>query len=196
MKRQNELVRNLTGHQLYLQVMLTQLILVVLSIIVGIFLFDSFEAFLLILTIDAQGIVIGAAAGLIIVILDIVLMRVLPERYYDDGGINLKLFSSLTPVKIAWLALCIAISEELFFRGVIQTNSHWIFASLLFAAVHFRYLHHWYLTINIVILSLFIGGLYEWTNSLVVTIICHFIIDFLLGLYIVKLSKTTCEKKG
>ncbi|MEH7255142.1 CPBP family intramembrane glutamic endopeptidase, partial [Neobacillus niacini] len=70
------------------------------------------------------------------------------------------------------------------FRGVIQTKVGLILASLIFAIIHYRYLFNWFLFSNIVILSFLIGFIYDWTNNLAVTMIMHFTIDFLLGLYI------------
>jgi uncharacterized protein len=70
------------------------------------------------------------------------------------------------------------------FRGIIQTKVGLILASIIFAIIHYRYLFNWFLFINIVILSFFIGLIFDWTDNLAVTIIMHFVIDFLLGVYI------------
>jgi len=77
------------------------------------------------------------------------------------------------------------------FRGVIQQHTNVWIASLIFALVHYRYLFNPFLFFNVTLLSFLIGLLYEYTANLYVTITAHFIIDFLLGIYIkVKYRKT------
>ena len=119
-----------------------------------------------------------------VVIADILLMKWLPSSFYDDGGLNDRIFKNRSVIHIAWIAAFVALSEELLFRGVIQTKVGLILASLIFAIIHYRYLFNWFLFSNIVILSFLIGFIYDWTNNLAVTMIMHFTIDFLLGLYI------------
>ncbi|WP_165967122.1 CPBP family intramembrane glutamic endopeptidase [Jeotgalibacillus sp. S-D1] len=189
MEKQNEIIRSVSSKKLFHYVLYTQLFLFLLSLLIGIILYDSFDAFLVILKVEPLYITAGALIGAAIVIADLFLMRMLPDHYYNDGGVNEKLFGSLNPFKIALLALCIATAEELLFRGVIQANSNLVIASLLFAVIHFRYLNHWYLTLNIFVLSFVIGAVFEWSNSLWTTIALHFIVDFLLGLYLLKKSK-------
>src|SRR5690625_3487599 len=82
------------------------------------------------------------------------------------------------------LALIIAISEELLFRGIIQTTFGYFIASLIFALVHLRYLKKPVLFLSVLLLSFYIGFLFKITGSLLVTITMHFTIDFLLGLMI------------
>lgn len=133
---------------------------------------------------DGPSIAIGILSGLVIVMLDIIGMRVLPPSYYNDGGVNIRIFSSLSPAHIVVITLIIAFSEEVLFRGVLQTHFGLIVTSLIFALVHYRYLFQWFLFLNVVLLSFFIGWIYELTGNLLATIIMHFIIDCLLGLYI------------
>ncbi|KLR73506.1 CAAX protease, partial [Geobacillus sp. T6] len=78
----------------------------------------------------------------------------------------------------------IAVTEEWLFRGVVQT--HWGLgpASIIFAVLHVRYLEKWFLFLMVMLVSLFLGMLYEQTGSLWVTITAHFLIDFVLALHI------------
>lgn len=82
--------------------------------------------------------------------------------------------------------MIVAISEEVLFRGVIQSVFGYIVASTLFALMHYRYFKKIVLFSLLVLLSFLLGFLFELTNSLYVTIVFHFIVDFLLGLYIAK----------
>jgi membrane protease YdiL (CAAX protease family) len=127
---------------------------------------------------------IGGVAGIAVVLLDIILMRILPASYYDDGGLNERIFRNRNIVHIAFIAAVVAFCEEVLFRGIIQTHVGLVFSSIIFAIVHYRYLFNWFLFLNIIVLSFFIGYLFLLTGNLWVTIFMHFIIDFLLGILI------------
>lgn len=180
----NELIKGLTDRELLSHLYITQIILLVITFILGLLLFDQFSYLHTIDFTDVRILLIGVPAGAAVVIVDILLMKLLPKSFYDDGGLNERIFKNRSVTHIAWIAAFVAFSEELLFRGVIQTNVGLIFASIIFAIIHYRYLFNWFLFSNIVILSFFIGSVYEWSNNLAITIIMHFTIDFLLGLYI------------
>ncbi|MGE8204365.1 CPBP family glutamic-type intramembrane protease [Heyndrickxia sp. NPDC080065] len=181
--KQSELIKQLTKRELTFHLFVTQFILLTISIISGIFLFKDLSTFFNLFRINGSIITLGLSSGVIIVLLDTFLMKVLPSHYYDDGGINEKIFTNRSFIEIAFLAATIAICEEVLFRGVIQTNFGFIIASIIFAIIHLRYWGHWFLIVNILILSFWIGIIYELTNhNLFTTIVMHFTIDFLLGL--------------
>ena len=83
-------------------------------------------------------------------------------------------------LNLIMIALVAAISEELFFRGVVQkalheatNNAHlgiWI-AAILFSAIHGQF----YGFIPRAILGVIFGYLFVWSGSLWLPIICHFI---------------------
>ena len=182
--KQAELIKSLTDEELYKQLLLTQGLLIMAAIMIGFFTFDHLGEFTSLIQVNGVSLFIGLAAGLAVVALDWAGMRYLPASYYDDGGINERVFQSLTIPRIFWLTALIAIGEEVLFRGVIQANwGIWV-ASGIFAVIHIRYLSHWYLFLNICLLSLFIGYIFEMTGNLLATIIMHFIIDLLLGLFL------------
>ncbi|MDG5470673.1 CPBP family intramembrane metalloprotease [Jeotgalibacillus sp. ET6] len=196
MSGQQKTLDRISHKQLLASVVGTQLFFLTAAFLLGSFLFKNDPILIGIADLSPSIILIGLTAGLLIVLADIWLMKTLPGHYYDDGGINEKLFSNASTAQLFWLAVIVALSEELLFRGIIQTNTNWFFASLLFAIVHFRYLNHWYLTLNIVILSLIIGGIYEWTNNIWSTICLHFIVNLFLGLYIQQSAKHKKRKEG
>lgn len=194
MKRKyNQIITDLTDKELLYHLYLTQVILLVISIILGAILFDHFSYLQNIDSSDEQILTIGIPAGVIIVIADILLMKWLPASYYDDGGLNERIFKNRHVVHTFVIAFFVAFSEELLFRGIIQAKVGLIMASIIFAIIHYRYLFNWYLFLNIILLSFLIGFIYEWTGNLAVTIMMHFVIDFLLGVYI-KFRKTTDEQ--
>jgi membrane protease YdiL (CAAX protease family) len=192
-KRYFELINGLTDKDLLFHLYMTQVILCVVSLLLGFILFDHLSYLENIIFNDSQIFVIGIPAGLIVVIIDILLMKILPSSFYDDGGLNERIFKNRTIFHILIIAFFVAFSEELLFRGIIQTKVGLVFASIIFAMIHYRYLFNWFLFVNIVVLSFFIGLIYVWTDNLAVTIVMHFVIDFLLGVYIKCKSPTREE---
>ncbi|WP_338749742.1 type II CAAX endopeptidase family protein [Bacillus sp. FJAT-52991] len=183
--KQSELIKQITDEELLKSLYMTQIALLLLSVIVGIFLFPDFSTFYNLFQWSLfEIVIIGAGAGIAVVVLDLCLMKWLPDQYYDDGGINERLFAQRSIGQIFLIAALVAISEEIFFRGMLQTSLGLVVTSLIFALIHIRYLSQWYLTLNVVLLSFAIGWLFEWTNNLAATIMMHFVIDFLLGLAI------------
>jgi uncharacterized protein len=179
-----DLINGLTDKDLLFHLYMTQVILCVISFLLGFIFFDHFSYLDSISLRDFQIISIGFPAGLAVVTADILLMKWLPSSFYDDGGLNERIFRNRNIIHIFFIALFVAFSEELLFRGIIQTKVGLILASIIFAIIHYRYLFNWFLFVNIVVLSFFIGLIFEWTDNLAVTIVMHFVIDFLLGVYI------------
>ncbi|EWG10805.1 CPBP family intramembrane glutamic endopeptidase [Cytobacillus firmus] len=186
-KRYEDIIKELTDKELLFHLYLTQVLILAIAFILCIILFNSFKEFQALFVLDDINILVfGAAAGLAVVLIDFVLMKVLPEELYDDGGLNKKIFQNRHILHIAFIAAVVAISEELLFRGVIQTHFGLAISSFIFALVHYRYLFNWFLFVNIITLSFFIGYIYHITNNLLVPIVMHFLIDFLLGILIRK----------
>jgi membrane protease YdiL (CAAX protease family) len=183
-KKYSELITELSDQELSFHFYLTQIILLAISFGLGFVLFDHFSYLHRIKWKDPRILFIGIPAGVGVVIIDMVLMKVLPPRFYDDGGLNERIFRNKTIWQILWITALVAFSEELLFRGIIQTKVGLILASFIFAIVHYRYLFNWYLFLNIILLSFVIGLIYQWTDNLAVTIVLHFIIDMLLGIFI------------
>jgi uncharacterized protein len=180
-----DILEELSDKELVKHLYMTQLILAIISTVLGWFLFDGLESFLqLFKWTDPYIWWIGVPAGLLVVCMDLLFMKYLPHSYYDDGGLNEKLFSSRSGWEIIFISLIVATSEEILFRGILQTHVGLIASSIIFALIHYRYLFNWFLFVNITLLSFLIGVIYEWTGNLLVTITMHFIIDALLGFVI------------
>ena len=194
--KQAEIINQLTDKQLLYNLLLTQIILLTIALFLGIILFEDLSAFFdLFIFPDLHIVWVGISAGILVVLFDVWMMKVVPPSYQDDGGINERIFGSLPYPMIFIVALCVAISEELLFRGVLQTHLGLMWTSLIFAIVHYRYLFKLFLFINILTLSFFIGFLYEWTDNLFVTIMSHFLIDFILGCLIRRKRKRELSKR-
>ena len=182
-KKQAELIQELTDQELVWNVVASQLIFLFLAAIASFFLFSWNELFGLF---DFQWMEIflyGLIPGTVVVIIDLLLIRFVPKKHWDDGGVNEKIFRSLNAGQIFLLATVIGVSEEFLFRGVIHTELGYIVASSIFALVHVRYLSKPVLLVSVILLSFLIGYMYEITGNLLVPIVAHIWIDFLLGIY-------------
>lgn len=194
--KQAELLKNISDETLILNVWLTQAIVIFAAFLLGLFWFDDWASFWRLFQFEDHRIVtIGITAGIAIVLLDLLMMKWLPASFYDDGGINQRIFQSISIPHVILLSLAVAVCEELLFRGVIQTNTNLWVASLIFALVHYRYLFNLFLFCNVTLLSFFIGFIYDQTGNLLVTITAHFIIDCLLGIYMNTYRKYTESQK-
>lgn len=190
--RFREMINELTEKELLFHLYATQFILLTISIILGMMINRSLDFIEVLFNWrDWSIIYVGITAGLIVVILDLLLMAVVPKTYYDDGGLNDKIFRNRKIYHIALIALIVAFCEELLFRGIIQSELGLIAASIIFALIHYRYLFNWFLLLNIITLSFVIGLIYQWTENLAVTFVMHFVIDFLLGCIIMVKNKKT-----
>lgn len=180
-----ELVKQLSTKELTKAVYLSQLLFFFLSIILGFILIRDFDLVRGLFRLEPEEIFYyGVLFAFALVIIEIILYNIIPKKHFDDGGINEKLFRNQSVISIFFIALTVAIAEELLFRGVIQTTFGYLFASSLFVLLHTRYLRKPLLLILLIGTSFLIGFLFELTNNLLVTITFHFVVDFTLGLYI------------
>ncbi|WP_070121176.1 CPBP family intramembrane glutamic endopeptidase [Bacillus marinisedimentorum] len=183
--KQAEIVKKLTPKELVFQVYVTQGLVLAAAAVIGFFLFDSLQEFTKLWSGDVQEVLVyGGIAGLAALLVDFFLMKTAPGEWYDDGGINEKIFANIPVAHIFFLTMLISFSEEILFRGVIQSNLGYYTASILFAVLHIRYLGKFLLFSVVTALSFFLGWLFMITGNLFVTVFAHFIIDFVMGAYI------------
>jgi uncharacterized protein len=185
-KTQAEILNQMSGREVTLQLILTQLIILSLSLIGSVFLFDDFlGGWMGQLHLDVREIFyFGVLPGLLVLLIDLFLVYRLPMRMYDDGGVNRKVFRDRSARSIIFLTMLVAVSEEMLFRGVVHSEFGYIIASVLFAIMHLRYLNKIVLFISVLFVSFFIGFMYELTGNLIVTITAHFIVDVVLAFWI------------
>jgi|SRR5690625_204148 len=139
--RQSELIKSMSSKEVRKALYMTQSLFFLLSIVLSFFLFNNLVDWLSFVHFDMLQILkYGIFPALILVLFELILYMIVPKRHFDDRGINEKIFKNETIPTIFFIALIVAISEELLFRGVIQTTFGFIFAISLFAVIHYRYL--------------------------------------------------------
>lgn len=128
---------------------------------------------------DNVGLVFGygtlLAVGL--VIMQILLVTLVPHKKLLDDGTN-KIFYTFSYPILALLMSFGAIAEELLFRVAIQPGFGIVLTSVLFAAIHVRYLKKWILLLGTFVMSLALGWLYEVTQIIWAPIWAHFLVNF------------------
>lgn len=126
----------------------------------------------------------GLALAAAVVAVDLLISRWVPDDATDDGGVNERIFKYRAVWHIAVISFIVAICEELLFRGAIQHAIGPYWTSIVFAAIHVRYLRHWIPTGLVFSISYGLGWIYEQSGSIWAPIIAHFAIDFVMGLII------------
>ncbi|WP_236784408.1 CPBP family intramembrane glutamic endopeptidase [Alteribacter salitolerans] len=184
MKSHKEIINTLSDRDLLLNLYLSQAVMLFLALVFSRFLLGSWLAPFEMITFSADAVLLGFAIAAVVVAVELVFVRYLPGSFFDDGGINERVFKDRPFFHILIISLTVAVCEEILFRGVIQTSFGIIIASVIFALIHFRYLHQPFLFGFTVILSFLLGFVYLWTGNLLTVISAHFFIDAILGLLI------------
>lgn len=179
-------LNQLDNKTLYLNLVVTQCVLLIIGAVLYFFFLRQQLPLASLFHFEQAGLAIsiGLIFAIGVIVLDLFLIKILPNNYFDDGGVNKRLFRDVNVFHIALIALLVAFVEEWLFRAVLQNIVGLVFASLIFALIHYRYFSKWGYAILIIILSFGFGLLYEWTNSFWAVFTAHFVIDFVLGLMI------------
>ena len=127
----------------------------------------------------------GLIFAIIIVTLNIILTKKLPKELIDDGGINKKIFKNMPIWHIALISVTVGFTEELLFRGAIQSFIGFFWTSFLFTLIHFRYLRKVVLITITFLTSIGLGILVVYIDWFA-AFTAHVIIDFLLGFMLKK----------
>lgn len=124
----------------------------------------------------------GVLAAAAVLAADGALTRLFPGRMKDESGLDERLFAKRPVWHLAIMCLAAAVSEELLFRGALQHAIGIFWTSVLFAAVHVRYLRKGLPALMLFGASLALGWIQERTGSLAAPVTAHFLIDFVNGL--------------
>ncbi len=123
----------------------------------------------------------GAGLALLVLLVDLGISRFVPEEAADDGGVNERIFGKRAIWHIAVISLVVSLCEEILFRGAIQYALGPYWTSILFAAIHVRYLRHWVPTGLVFSISYGLGWIMIQTGTLWSPIAAHFLVDFVMG---------------
>ncbi|WP_106768005.1 CPBP family intramembrane glutamic endopeptidase [Paenibacillus faecalis] len=188
MKKFKIKIKKIEPHQLTERLLLINLYLTQgLTLFVGLIwiLFQHRNPFkLLVLPSNGQFALWGIGLASIMLVINLILSRVVPEGNMDDGGINEMLFRKRPVWHIVIIALVASVCEELLFRGAIQHALGPYWTSILFALIHVRYLNHWIPTGWVFLSSYGLGYIYMESGTLWAPILCHFVIDLISGMVI------------
>lgn len=123
----------------------------------------------------------GAGLALLVLLVDLAISRWVPEEAADDGGVNERLFGLRPFWHIVVIALVVSICEEILFRGAIQFAIGPYWTSIIFAAIHIRYLRHWIPTGLVFSISYALGWIMLHTGTIWAPILAHFLVDLVMG---------------
>lgn len=126
----------------------------------------------------------GAGFAAAVIAADLLISRWVPDEASDDGGVNERLFRNRPLWHIILMSFIVAVCEEMLFRGAIQHSFGPYWTSIIFAAIHVRYLRHWIPTGLVFSISYGLGWIYIRTGTLWAPIMAHFLIDAVMGLII------------
>ncbi|MDG0813138.1 CPBP family intramembrane glutamic endopeptidase [Cohnella rhizosphaerae] len=126
----------------------------------------------------------GAGLAALVVAFDIGISRWIPDEAKDDGGVNERIFRNRPLWHIALICAVVSVCEELLFRGAIQHAIGPYWTSIIFAAIHVRYLRHWIPTGMVFAISYGLGWLMSYTGTIWAPILTHFLVDLTMGIII------------
>lgn len=187
MNIQRRSVEDMSPKEIRLNLYITQLIIISIGCLLAYILFPGKEEFSNLWKWEPFSILfIGGGIACGIVLVDYLAMQILPESWFDDGGINDHMFRGMSVMQLLVVTFFIGFAEELLFRGVLQTHFGLILASLIFAILHIRYITKPFLFSFVCIISFIFGYVFQWTGNLLITIFAHFLVDFIMGLQLRK----------
>lgn len=180
-------IKHLSSKVLLLNLFITQGIMLLIGVLAAYFFFirngEGWENFFN-FPLPLSYLWLGVGGAILVIGTEILFTYFLPEEDFDDGGINEKLFRSLNFPSIALVTFFIAFTEELLFRGVIQEFLGLWVTAVIFTVVHVRYLKKWLMVLLVFSISVLFGWLFEYTGSLWTPIVAHFLIDYILAMFI------------
>jgi membrane protease YdiL (CAAX protease family) len=176
-------VDELTDRMLLTNLYATQLLTLIIGV-VWIFLQNRNPIELMAFPMNGMFALWGAGLAAVVLAVDVAISRWVPDEASDDGGVNERIFRKRPIWHILVIAMVVSICEELLFRGAIQHAIGPYWTSILFTAIHVRYLRHWIPTGLVFAISYALGWIYIQTGTLWAPIAAHMLVDLVMGLII------------
>lgn len=126
----------------------------------------------------------GVGLTAVVIAVDVLISKFVPDHASDDGGVNERLFRKRPVWHIVVMSFIVAVCEEMLFRGAMQQSFGPYWVSIIFAAIHVRYLRHWIPTGLVFSISYGLGWIYIQSGTLWAPILTHFLVDAIMGLII------------
>ena len=126
----------------------------------------------------------GIGLAVAVIVVDLLISRFVPDDVSEDGGVNERLFQARPLWHIIVMSFVVAVCEEMLFRGAVQHSFGPYWTSILFAAIHVRYLRHWIPTGLVFAISYGLGWIYIQSGTLWAPIMAHFLVDATMGMII------------
>lgn len=178
-------IQEISDQSLLINLYFTQALILLLAVILMWFMHIRFRH--LFIASDEAGATIityGILFAAVVLLTDYIVARWIPKHVSDDGGMNERIFANRPLWHLIIICLIVSICEEVLFRGTIQNALGVYWTSVVFTAIHVRYLRHWLMTLLVFGISYGLGWIYIQTGTLITPIIAHFIIDFVLGYHL------------
>lgn len=181
-------INSIDEKTLIINLYLTQIITIIFGIAIYI-LFLKVDLVNIVLMLKPKNIIydikIAIIFSMVVVVVNIILTKVFSKKKIDDGGINEKLFGKLPIWHIAIISITVGFTEELLFRGALQSLIGVFLANIIFTLIHFRYLNKVVLITYTFVTGMGLGLLAYYTEWFT-AFFAHVIIDFILGIFIRK----------
>lgn len=178
-------IRKVTVDQLSDKMLLANLYITqVLTLIIGIvwiFFQGRNPIDLLKIPLNSQFALWGAGFALLVLLVDVGISRFVPEEAADDGGVNERIFRTRPVWHIIAISFVVSVCEEILFRGAVQHAFGTYWTSILFTAIHVRYLRHWVPTGLVFSISYGLGWIMIQSGTIWAPILAHFLIDVIMG---------------
>lgn len=117
-------------------------------------------------------------------------VQVLFYKYIDKESLldkmNLLLLRTFSLPELVPVFLCGAFTEELLFRGTLQTLLGPWPAAVLFTLVHFRYFPKYFLLLEVFLMGLILACVFSRTGTLWAPVFCHFTLNYLTAVFVKK----------
>jgi len=172
---------------LLLNIILSQALLVAAILVLKIFIIKenvSVAGFLQ-FNLNLKSFFITAAGSMLLVLLQVICYKYIPrEKYFDE--LNFLLIQKFSLRDLFIIFTTGAIIEEILFRGLLQPFLGIVFSSMVFALIHIRYLTKIYIILEVFLMGIILGVVYQATGLLIVPIICHLLLNFLVAVMIKK----------
>ncbi|NLL51134.1 MAG: CPBP family intramembrane metalloprotease [Peptococcaceae bacterium] len=179
-------MQDLSKKVLLLNIMLTQAILLVIAIAIKFFWAQHLSLNLLLEIRITPGIIAVLLLGILLLLfLQLLFYKYVPRHELAEE-LNRMLMEKFSLSELCFIFFTGALIEEFLFRFLLQSLLGITLTSLIFALIHVRYISKKYMLLEVFLLSVILGIIFEATSMFYVPVVCHFVLNILTALLIKK----------